>query len=67
MSSIRLFILDALSRGEAHGHQLRFDAAEEYIELWTDIQVGGLYSTLKRMAAEGLVQVVRTETVGNYP
>ena len=67
MSSIRLFILDALSRGEAHGHQLRAEAAEEYIELWTDIQVGGLYSTLKRMATEGLLEVARTETVGNYP
>ena len=67
MSSIRLFILDALLRGEAHGHQLRADAAAEYVELWTDIQVGGLYGTLKRMAVEGLLEIVRTETVGNYP
>lgn len=67
MTPIRLFILDALTRGEAHGHQLRALAAEEYVELWTDIQVGGFYGTLKRLAVEGLVEPVRTETVGNYP
>jgi DNA-binding PadR family transcriptional regulator len=67
VTPIRLFILDALAQGEAHGHQLRAMAAEEYLELWTDIQVGGFYSMLKRLATEGLVQAVRTETVGSYP
>jgi DNA-binding PadR family transcriptional regulator len=67
VTPIRLFILDALARGEAHGHQLRALAAEEYLELWADVQVGGFYGTLKRLAAEGLVEAVRTETMGNYP
>ena len=67
VTPIRLFILDALAHGEAHGHQLRSLAAEEYVELWTDIQVGGFYGTLKRLSVEGLIEAVRTETQGNYP
>ncbi|GAA2082685.1 PadR family transcriptional regulator [Pseudolysinimonas kribbensis] len=68
MSSIRLFILGALSeRGEMHGHQLRLLAEEEHIDMWTDISVGGLYGALKRLAAEGLIEAVRTEREGAYP
>ncbi len=68
MAPVRLFILDALAReGEAHGHRLRQLAEEEYTDLWTDIQVGGFYGALKRMAEEGLVAVVRTEVAGRYP
>ncbi len=68
MSSIRLFILDALEReGEMHGHQLRQLAEQEHLDNWTDITVGGLYGALKRLAAEGLIEPVRTEQVGGYP
>lgn len=68
VSSVRLFILDALTRnGEMHGHQLRQLAEKEHVSLWTDISVGSLYGALKRLAAEGLVEVVRTEQVGGYP
>lgn len=64
---VRLFILDALARGDAHGHALRLLAQEEYTDLWTDIQVGGFYAALGRMAEEGLVRAVRTEAAGRYP
>lgn len=68
MSSIRLFVLGALSeRGEMHGHQLRLLAEEEHIDMWTDISVGGLYGAIKRLAAEGLIEPVRTEREGGYP
>ena len=68
MSSIRLFVLGALSeRGEMHGHQLRLLAEEEHIDMWTDITVGGLYGALKRMAADGVIEVARTEREGGYP
>jgi len=68
VSSIRLFILDALAQnGEMHGHQLRQLADKEHVDLWTDISVGSLYGALKRLATEGLVEVVRTEQVGGYP
>ena len=68
MSSIRLFILDALARhGEMHGHQLRLLAEQEHVHLWTDISVGALYGAIKRLAAEGLLDEVRTEREGSYP
>ena len=68
MSSIRLFILDALARhGEMHGHQLRLLAEQEHVHLWTDISVGALYGAIKRLSAEGLVVEVRTEREGAYP
>jgi len=68
VSSIRLFVLDALARrGDMHGHQLRLLAEEEHVHLWTDISVGALYGALKRLAAEGLLGEVRTEREGGYP
>ena len=68
MSSIRLYILDALARrGDMHGHQLRLLAEEEHVHLWTDISVGALYGALKRLAAEGLLADVRVEREGSYP
>lgn len=68
MSSIRFYLLDALAgEGEMHGHQLRQLAEKEHVDEWTDITVGGLYGTLKRLAAEGLIEVARTEREGSYP
>jgi DNA-binding PadR family transcriptional regulator len=68
VSSIRLFVLGALAeRGEMHGHQLRLLAEQEHVDLWTDITVGGLYAALKRLAAEDLIEAVRTEREGGYP
>jgi DNA-binding PadR family transcriptional regulator len=68
MSSIRLFILDAFERqGEMHGHQLRLLAEQEHVHRWTDISVGAIYGAIKRLAAEGLLEVVRTEREGNFP
>ena len=68
MSSVRLFILGALARGgPMHGHQIRRDAQTDRTELWTDVKVGSLYAALGRMAAEGVIEVVRTERAGNMP
>ena len=64
----RLFILGALARGgPMHGHQIRRNAQTDRTELWTDIRVGSLYGALKRMAAEGVIEAVRTEQAGNRP
>jgi DNA-binding PadR family transcriptional regulator len=68
VSSIRLFILGSLAQhGEMHGHQLRLLAEEEHVALWTDISVGSLYGAIKRLASEGLIDVVRVEREGNFP
>jgi DNA-binding PadR family transcriptional regulator len=68
VSSIRLYILTTLAeRGPLHGHGLRAVAEQEHVDEWTDITPGALYGALKRMLAEGLIEVERTEREGNYP
>ncbi|HEY2642980.1 MAG TPA: PadR family transcriptional regulator [Galbitalea sp.] len=68
MSSIRIFILDALdNNGPMHGHQLRLLAEKEHVQEWTDITVGALYGAIKRLAAEGLIEELRQEREGAYP
>jgi DNA-binding PadR family transcriptional regulator len=63
-----LFILGALAKdGPMHGHQIRRAAQQDRTELWTDIKPGSLYGALHRMAADGVVEVVRTEQEGNMP
>lgn len=68
MSSIRLFVLDAFARyGEMHGHQVRLQAEQERVQLWTDVSVGALYGAIKRLAADGMLAEVRVEREGNFP
>jgi DNA-binding PadR family transcriptional regulator len=68
VSSIRLFILTSYAEhGEMHGHQVRLQAEQEHLHLWTDISVGSVYGAIKRLAAEGLLEVVRLERAGNLP
>jgi DNA-binding PadR family transcriptional regulator len=67
VSSIRLFILDSLAERPMHGHQLRLLAEQEHVARWTDFAVGAVYGALKRLAAEGLIEEIRTERSGNYP
>ncbi|MEV7360178.1 PadR family transcriptional regulator [Kitasatospora sp. NPDC091276] len=68
MSTSRLFALSALARGgPMHGYQIRQAAQLDRTELWTDVKPGSLYSVLHRMADDGLVEVVRSEKVGNPP
>lgn len=50
-----------------HGHQLKLLAEQEHVQMWTDISVGALYGAMKRLAAEGLINEVRTEREGSYP
>lgn len=68
MSSIRLYVLASLAeRGPMHGHALRLLAEQEHIDEWTDFTVGAVYGVLKRLAADGLIESVRTERAGGYP
>ncbi len=68
MSSIRLFILASLEeQGPMHGHALRLLAEQEHVESWADVTVGAIYGAIKRLAAEELIEAVRTEREGNYP
>jgi DNA-binding PadR family transcriptional regulator len=68
MNPTRLFVLGALARhGPMYGHQIRRGARVDRAELWSDVRPGSLYGALHRMAAEGLIEAVRTEQVGNLP
>jgi DNA-binding PadR family transcriptional regulator len=66
--STRLFLLaELLRRGNAHGHELRREAKIGRTELWADVGVGSIYTTLRRLTDEGLVEPVRTERPGRLP
>jgi DNA-binding PadR family transcriptional regulator len=68
VNSTRLYVLGALARyGPMHGHQIRRVAQVDRIEFWADVKPGSLYGALHRMAAEGIIEVVRTEQEGNLP
>jgi DNA-binding PadR family transcriptional regulator len=68
MNSARLFVLSVLARrGPMHGYQIQQEAKRDRTDLWADIKPGSLYNALRRMADEALVEVVRTERVGNPP
>jgi DNA-binding PadR family transcriptional regulator len=68
MNPTRLFVLGALARhGPMYGHQIRRDARIDRTELWSEVRPGSLYGALHRMAAEGLIETVRTEQAGNLP
>jgi DNA-binding PadR family transcriptional regulator len=68
MNPTRLFVLGALARrGPMYGHQLRRDARMDRTEMWSDVRPGSLYGALHRLAAEGLIEPVRTEQSGNLP
>ena len=68
MNPTRLFVLGALARhGPMYGHQIRRDARVDRTELWSEVRPGSLYGALHRMAAEGLIEEVRTEQVGKAP
>lgn len=65
---MRLYILGSLAeRGPMHGHALVALAEEEHVNEWTDISVGGLYGAVRRLAADGLIEIARVEKHGNYP
>jgi DNA-binding PadR family transcriptional regulator len=68
MNPTRLFVLGALAKhGPMYGHQLRRDARLDRTEMWSEVRPGSLYSALHRMAAEGLIEALRTEQQGQLP
>src|SRR3954470_1026761 len=63
----RLLVLGLLAGGAMHGHQIRRAAELAQIERWENVKVGALYGMLKRLAAEGLIEPVRSEQQGRLP
>jgi DNA-binding PadR family transcriptional regulator len=63
-----LYILSALAKhGPMHGYQLRHDARIDRTGMWSQVQPGSLYGALHRLAAEGLIEPLRTEQDGQLP
>ena len=68
MNPTRLFVLGALARhGPMYGHQLRRDARLDRTQMWSQVRPGSLYGALHRLAAEGLIEPLRTEQQGQLP
>ena len=67
MSSVQLFVLDELERGEAYGYELGARAREDRTQLWTRIGNGPVYSALVALRRHGLVEAVRTDTTDTRP
>ena len=68
MNPTRLFVLGALAKhGPMYGHQLRRNARLDRADLWSDVRPGSLYGALHRLAAEGLIEPLRTEQSGKLP
>jgi DNA-binding PadR family transcriptional regulator len=68
MNLTRLVCLGLLAeRGARHGHQLRRDVETFKADEWAGVGIGSLHRELRQMAAEGLIEAVRTEQVGRFP
>ncbi|TCP56384.1 PadR family transcriptional regulator [Tamaricihabitans halophyticus] len=62
MSATRLLVLGAVRMyGKAHGYQVRRELQTWSADRWAKAQPGSIYHALKKMAAEGLLEVVDTE------
>lgn len=67
MSSVQLFVLDELERGEAYGYQLGARAREDRTQLWTRVGNSPVYSALKTLRRHGLIEAVAPDTTDTRP
>lgn len=68
MSTTRLLILGALRFMQpAHGYAVREELESWDADTWANIAYGSIYHALNKMADEGLVRAVDTESVDNRP
>ena len=50
-----------------HGYEVRRELASWHAEEWASVKPGSIYNALKSLAADGLLEVVGTDQVGNRP
>lgn len=50
-----------------HGYDVRKELVSWHVEEWASVQRGSIYSALKTLAKEGLVETAGTEQVGERP
>ena len=64
--STRLVILGLLRDRPLHGYEIKH-IIKDHMDDWTSIAFGSIYFALKKLTAEGLLQVEATEQRGNRP
>lgn len=68
MNLTRLVCLGLLAElGARHGHQLRRDVETFKADQWAGVGAGSLNRELRQMAADGLIEAIRTERAGRWP
>ena len=68
MNLSRLMILGVLAeRGPMHGHQIRRIAELTNTEVWGGITGGALYSELRKLDGDGLIEATHEEQIGRRP
>jgi DNA-binding PadR family transcriptional regulator len=68
VSATRLLVLGAVRlHGEAHGYQVRRTLLSWSADRWANVKPGSIYHALKKLAAEQLLESVRTEETGVGP
>jgi len=63
----RLVVLGLLCEKPYHGYEIKQTLKERYMNEWTEIPFGSIYSALKRMTQEGLIRQEGVEKSGNRP
>lgn len=61
----RLMVLGLLSRAPMHGYDIQRALEQSRADVWADILPGSIYHALKKMVAEGLLEVKATEQTGH--
>lgn len=68
MSTTRLMILGLVKWMQpVHGYDVRRELESWRVDEWANIAPGSIYHGLRRLAEEGLLEEVATETVGGRP
>lgn len=63
----RLTLLSLLALEPMHGYKLSREIRARRMDRWADVKPGSIYAGLKRLAAEGLVEVAATTRAGGRP
>lgn len=61
----RLLVLGLLARRPMHGYEIRKQLELGQVTSWTDVLPGSIYHALKKLSAEGLIEVKSTEKTGH--
>lgn len=67
MSATRLMVLGVLAERPMHGYDVKGTLRSWGAEWWAGVTDGSIYSALKTMERDGLLEIERTERAGTRP